>query len=76
LGVPMQSKFMDGLDSLLSIAQMPGGIPVGTLAVGNAGAKNAALLAVSILALGDSALAAKLSKWRAAQAAAVKEEPV
>jgi 5-(carboxyamino)imidazole ribonucleotide mutase len=76
LGVPVQGKFLDGLDSLLSIAQMPAGIPVGTLAVGNAGAKNAALLAISILALSDSALAAKLAKWRAAQAAEVAEEPV
>ncbi len=76
LGVPIQSKFLDGLDSLLSMAQMPGGIPVGTLAVGNAGAKNAALLAVAILALNDEALAAKLVKWRAEQAAAVAEYPV
>jgi 5-(carboxyamino)imidazole ribonucleotide mutase len=75
LGVPMQSKFLDGLDSLLSIAQMPAGIPVGTLAVGNSGAKNAALLAISILALSDNKLAAKLVKWRAAHAAAVAEDP-
>ncbi len=75
LGVPVQSKFMDGLDSLLSMAQMPGGIPVGTLAVGNAGAKNAALMAVAILALSDKALAEKLVKWREAQAAAVPENP-
>ena len=76
LGVPVQSKSLDGLDSLLSIAQMPAGIPVGTLAIGNAGATNAGLLAVSILALGDAALAAKLAKWRAAQTAAVAKEPV
>jgi 5-(carboxyamino)imidazole ribonucleotide mutase len=75
LGVPMQSKLRDGLDSLLSMVQMPGGIPVGTLAVGNSGAKNAALLAISILALNDAKLAAKLNKWRAAQAKAVVEKP-
>jgi 5-(carboxyamino)imidazole ribonucleotide mutase len=75
LGVPVESKFLNGLDSLLSIAQMPAGIPVGTLAVGNAGAKNAALLTISILALNDNKLASKLIKWRAAQAAAVAEEP-
>ncbi len=75
LGVPIQSKFMDGLDSLLSMAQMPGGIPVGTLAVGNAGAKNAALLAIAILALNDPALAEKLKDWRTKQANAVPEEP-
>jgi len=76
LGVPIRSKFMDGLDSLLSMAQMPGGIPVGTLAVGNAGAKNAALLAIAILALNDKKLAAKLVAWREAQADAVAETPV
>ncbi len=76
LGVPIQSKFLDGMDSLLSMAQMPGGIPVGTLAVGNAGAKNAALLAISILALNDPSLAKKLVDWRASQAAAVPEAPV
>lgn len=75
LGVPVAGKFLDGLDSLLSIAQMPAGIPVGTLAVGNSGAKNAALFAVSILALSDAGLAAKLVEWRAAQAASVAEEP-
>lgn len=64
LGVPVRSKSLDGLDSLLSIAQMPAGIPVGTLAIGEAGAKNAALLAVSILALNDKALAEKLCAWR------------
>jgi 5-(carboxyamino)imidazole ribonucleotide mutase len=76
LGVPVQSKFLDGLDSLLSMVQMPAGIPVGTLAIGNSGAKNAALLAVSILALSAPPLSAKLTDWRAAQAAAVPEEPI
>jgi len=76
LGVPVQSKSLEGIDSLLSIAQMPAGIPVGTLAIGNAGATNAGLMAVSILALGDEALAAKLAKWRAAQTKAVAKEPV
>jgi 5-(carboxyamino)imidazole ribonucleotide mutase len=76
LGVPVQSKFMDGLDSLLSMAQMPGGIPVGTLSVGNAGAKNAALLAIAMLATTDKELSQKLVDWRAQQAAAVPEEPV
>ncbi|HET97189.1 MAG TPA: 5-(carboxyamino)imidazole ribonucleotide mutase [Desulfurivibrio alkaliphilus] len=75
LGVPVQSKALNGLDSLLSIAQMPGGIPVGTLAIGPAGAKNAALLAVSILANQDSGLAAALDKFRAAQTAAVLADP-
>jgi 5-(carboxyamino)imidazole ribonucleotide mutase len=75
LGVPVQSKSLDGLDSLLSIAQMPAGIPVATLAIGNAGATNAGLLAVSILALSDVKLAAKFSKWRAAQTAAVAKTP-
>jgi 5-(carboxyamino)imidazole ribonucleotide mutase len=76
LGVPVASKLMNGLDSLLSIAQMPGGIPVGTLAVGNAGAKNAGLLAIAILAVSDKKLAAKLIKWRETQAAKIVEEPV
>ena len=75
LGVPVQSKSLDGLDSLLSIAQMPAGIPVGTLAIGNAGATNAGLLAVSILALNDAKLAAKLTKWRKAQTDAVAKKP-
>jgi 5-(carboxyamino)imidazole ribonucleotide mutase len=75
LGVPVQSKSLDGLDSLLSIAQMPAGIPVGTLAIGNAGATNAGLLAVSILALSDEKLAAKLGKWRKAQTDAVAKKP-
>ena len=71
LGVPVQSKALDGMDSLLSIAQMPGGVPVGTLAIGKSGAKNAGLLAASILALSDAALAARLDAWRAAQTDAV-----
>lgn len=74
LGVPVESKALSGMDSLLSIAQMPGGIPVGTLAIGKAGAKNAALLAASILALNDDALAKRLDDWRAAQSAAVSED--
>lgn len=68
LGVPMQSSALNGLDSLLSIVQMPGGIPVGTLAIGKAGATNAGLLAVSILALKRPELAARLDEFRAAQA--------
>jgi len=76
LGVPVQSKSLDGLDSLLSIAQMPAGIPVGTLAIGNAGATNAGLLAVSILALGDEKLASKLTKFRKAQTDSVGKKPV
>lgn len=67
LGVPVQSKALSGLDSLLSIAQMPGGVPVGTLAIGSAGAKNAGLLAASILALSDAELAGRLDDWRTAQ---------
>lgn len=67
LGVPVQSKALSGMDSLLSIVQMPGGIPVGTLAIGPAGAKNAGLLAASILALHDPVLAERLDAWRAAQ---------
>lgn len=76
LGVPVQSKALSGLDSLLSIAQMPGGVPVGTLAIGNSGAKNAALLAASILALSDPALATRLDEWRAMQTSSVDEDPV
>jgi 5-(carboxyamino)imidazole ribonucleotide mutase len=76
LGVPVESKALKGLDSLLSIAQMPGGIPVGTLAVGKPGARNAGLLAASILALGDKALARKLRAWRAKQTASVGRTPV
>ena len=76
LGVPIESAALKGMDSLLSIAQMPGGIPVGTLAIGTAGAINAALLAASILALNDSTIAAALDAWRAAQTASVAESPV
>lgn len=64
LGVPIQSKTLNGLDSLLSIVQMPGGVPVGTLAIGTAGAKNAALLAIRILSLQDSELSEKLEQYR------------
>lgn len=67
LGVPVKSKMLKGLDSLLSIVQMPGGVPVGTLAIGEAGAKNAGLLAASILALSDAALAGRLAAFRARQ---------
>jgi 5-(carboxyamino)imidazole ribonucleotide mutase len=74
-GVPVRSKSLDGLDSLLSIAQMPAGIPVGTLAIGEAGAKNAALLAISVLALNDPKLAAKLAKWRSQQTASIALKP-
>jgi 5-(carboxyamino)imidazole ribonucleotide mutase len=73
LGVPIESKALQGLDSLLSIAQMPAGVPVGTLAIGEAGAANAGLLAASILALNDAKLAARVLAWRAAQTAAVAE---
>ncbi|HEU4960695.1 MAG TPA: 5-(carboxyamino)imidazole ribonucleotide mutase [Sphingomonas sp.] len=75
LGVPVQSKALDGMDSLLSIVQMPAGIPVGTLAIGKAGAVNAALLAAAILAISDQALAGRLADWRQAQTDAVGEEP-
>jgi len=75
LGVPVEATSLDGLDSLLSIVQMPGGIPVGTLAVGKAGAKNAGLLAARILALSDGALAARLTEWMAAQTAKVADRP-
>lgn len=74
LGVPVESKTLKGLDSLLSIAQMPGGVPVGTLAVGNAGAKNAGLLAASILGLNDAKLAKKLDDFRKKQTASVSEK--
>ena len=73
LGVPVQSKALKGLDSLLSIVQMPGGVPVATLAIGEAGAKNAGLLAAQILALSDDALAARLDAFREAQTASVLE---
>ncbi|MFN7452959.1 MAG: 5-(carboxyamino)imidazole ribonucleotide mutase [Alphaproteobacteria bacterium] len=75
LGVPVLSKSLDGMDALLSIAQMPRGIPVGTLAIGEHGAANAALLAASILALSDLALMQRLTRWRAAQTASVALEP-
>ena len=75
LGVPIESKTLKGLDSLLSIAQMPGGVPVGTLAVGKAGAINAGLLAASIIALEDNKVAKALAAWRAKQTAAVAEVP-
>jgi len=74
-GVPVESKALSGKDSLLSIVQMPAGIPVGTLAIGRAGAVNAALLAAAVLALHDQALAARLDDWRARQTAAVAEAP-
>jgi 5-(carboxyamino)imidazole ribonucleotide mutase len=76
LGVPIESKALAGVDSLHSIVQMPGGIPVGTLAIGKPGAINAALLAAAILALNDKALETRLIAWRAAQTDAVKETPV
>jgi 5-(carboxyamino)imidazole ribonucleotide mutase len=75
LGVPVQSRALRGLDSLLSIVQMPAGVPVGTLAIGRAGAVNAALLAAAILALQDEAVAAALAEWRERQTAAVAERP-
>jgi 5-(carboxyamino)imidazole ribonucleotide mutase len=75
LGVPMQTASLNGQDSLLSIVQMPAGIPVGTLAIGRAGAVNAALLAAAILALSDPALAARLAEWRQEQSDAVRLSP-
>ncbi|QSB46018.1 5-(carboxyamino)imidazole ribonucleotide mutase [Altererythrobacter sp. FM1] len=75
LGVPVKSKALNGLDSLLSIVQMPAGVPTGTLAIGEAGATNAGLLAAAILAIGDDALAQRLVAWRAARTAAVNETP-
>ncbi|KQT54436.1 N5-carboxyaminoimidazole ribonucleotide mutase [Aureimonas sp. Leaf454] len=75
-GVPIESKALSGQDSLLSIVQMPAGIPVGTLAIGRAGAVNAALLAASVLALSDPLLAVRLDDWRTRQSAAVAERPV
>jgi 5-(carboxyamino)imidazole ribonucleotide mutase len=74
-GVPIESKALSGQDSLYSIVQMPPGVPVGTLAIGQAGAINAALLAASVLALNDPALAQRLEGWRAAQTAGVPEAP-
>ena len=75
LGVPVQSKALSGMDSLLSIVQMPSGVPVGTLAIGKPGAINAALLAAAILATNDAALAERLADWRARQTHAVDEAP-
>jgi 5-(carboxyamino)imidazole ribonucleotide mutase len=75
LGVPIRSSALDGQDSLLSIVQMPAGVPVGTLAIGEAGAVNAGLLAAQILALSDSALATRIEAWRARQTADVAETP-
>ncbi|RRH94393.1 5-(carboxyamino)imidazole ribonucleotide mutase [Mesorhizobium tamadayense] len=74
-GVPIESKALSGQDSLLSIVQMPAGVPVGTLAIGKAGAANAALLAAAVLALSDEKLATRLDAWRAAQTAKVANEP-
>ena len=76
LGVPVESKVLKGQDSLLSIVQMPAGIPVGTLAIGDAGATNAGLLAAAILATSDEALAERLKAYRAAQTAGVAERPI
>ena len=75
LGVPIESKALQGMDSLLSIVQMPAGIPVGTLAIGKAGAVNAALLAAAMLANQDETLAARLADWRSKQTEAVPEQP-
>ena len=75
IGVPVESKSLKGMDSLLSIVQMPAGVPVGTVAIGRAGAVNAALLAAAIVALGDERVAAALDAWRANQTAAVAETP-
>ena len=75
IGVPVESKSLKGMDSLLSIVQMPAGVPVGTVAIGRAGAVNAALLAAAIVALGDERVAAALDDWRASQTAAVAESP-
>lgn len=75
LGVPVESKSLQGMDSLLSIVQMPGGVPVGTLAIGKPGAINAALLAASILALSDPALSKRLGAWRDKQTADVADSP-
>lgn len=75
LGVPVQSRALSGLDSLLSIVQMPAGIPTATLAIGEAGATNAGLLAAAILALGDEALEQRLTAWRSAQTGRVAQKP-
>ena len=74
-GVPIETKALSGQDSLLSIVQMPAGVPVGTLAIGRSGAVNAGLLAAAVLALGDPAIAARLDRWRADQTKEVAEEP-
>jgi 5-(carboxyamino)imidazole ribonucleotide mutase len=76
LGVPFESKALKGMDSLLSIVQMPARVPTGTMAIGEAGATNAGIFAVSILALSDDALAKRLRDWRAERTAAVGETPV
>jgi 5-(carboxyamino)imidazole ribonucleotide mutase len=76
LGVPIESQALKGQDSLLSIVQMPAGVPVGTLAIGRSGAINAALLAAAVLALGNPALADRLDAWRAEQSAAVRDMPI
>ena len=75
LGVPVTSQALSGMDSLLSIVQMPPGVPVGTLAIGKAGALNAGLFAAQILGIGDPAIAARVEAWRAQRTAEVKEEP-
>lgn len=75
LGVPVESKALSGQDSLLSIVQMPGGIPVGTLAIGKAGAKNAGLMAAAVIALNDDKIAKNLDEWRAANSASIAEKP-
>lgn len=75
LGVPVKSSGLNGIDSLLSIVQMPAGVPVGTLAIGNAGATNAGLLSVSIIALNDKELFNRLQNWRQKQTNSVKEKP-
>ena len=75
LGVPIESKALSGMDSLLSIAQMPGGIPVGTLAIGKAGAKNAGILSASILSVSDKEIEQSLISWRKVQSNSVKEFP-
>ena len=75
LGVPVESQALKGMDSLLSIVQMPAGVPVGTLAIGRAGAVNAALLAAAVLAITDDALASRLAAWREAQTGSVAESP-
>jgi len=76
LGVPIESKALSGVDSLYSIVQMPAGVPVGTLAIGRAGAVNAAVLAASVLALSDAALDRRLDSWRRRQSEAIAEQPI